>query len=63
MEKTLSMVQKALNWNEDDLLPQPIRPPLTDSEFQKMLDTLGTLKDSKELRLRVYAGGIEPSLR
>lgn len=63
MEKTISIVQKALNWNEDEGDPLPPRPPLTDSEFQKMLDTSGTLKDPKELRLRVYLGGIEPSLR
>ncbi|RXG53435.1 TBC1 domain family member 25 [Armadillidium vulgare] len=53
MEKTISIVQKAFNWNEDESDPLPPRPPLTDSEFQKMLDTLGTLKDPKELRLRV----------
>ena len=63
MEKTLSIVQKAFNWNEDDLGPTPPRPPLADSEFQKLLDTQGMLKSPKDLRIRVYMGGIEPSLR
>ncbi|XP_045615805.1 TBC1 domain family member 25 isoform X2 [Procambarus clarkii] len=65
MEKTLSIVQKALNWNEegDEASFRPTRPPLTDSEFQQMLNRVGQLAHPKELRLCVYLGGLEPSLR
>ncbi|KAG7172769.1 TBC1 domain family member 25-like [Homarus americanus] len=65
MEKTLSIVQKALSWNEegDEASFRPIRPPLTDSEFQQMLNRVGQLAHPKELRLCVYLGGLEPSLR
>ncbi|XP_064101260.1 LOW QUALITY PROTEIN: TBC1 domain family member 25-like [Macrobrachium nipponense] len=65
MEKTLSIVQKALSWNDeaDEASLRPPRPPLMDSEFQKMLDRVGQLSHPKELRLCVYLGGLEPSLR
>ncbi|KAK7086502.1 hypothetical protein SK128_010462, partial [Halocaridina rubra] len=65
MEKTLSIVQKALSWNDegDEASLRPPRPPLTDAEFQKMLDRVGQLSHPKELRLCVYLGGLEPSLR
>lgn len=65
MEKTLSIVQKALSWNEegDETSFRAPRPPLTDSEFQQMLNRVGQLSNPKELRLCVYLGGLEPSLR
>ncbi|CAL4124497.1 unnamed protein product [Meganyctiphanes norvegica] len=64
MEKTVSLVQKALSWTEDsEESCRPTRPPLTDAEFQKMLDRVGQLAHPKELRLCVYLGGLEPSLR
>ena len=64
MEKTLSAVQKVLSWNEEgeDSI-RPARPPLTDSEFQQMLNGVGQLAHPKELRLCVYHRGLEPSLR
>uniref|UniRef100_A0A0P4WA70 Rab-GAP TBC domain-containing protein n=1 Tax=Scylla olivacea TaxID=85551 RepID=A0A0P4WA70_SCYOL len=64
MEKTLSAVQKVLSWNEEgEDTVRPARPPLTDSEFQQMLNGVGQLAHPKELRLCVYHGGLEPSLR
>lgn len=41
----------------------PIKPPLDDSEFRKFLDSEGRLVRPEDLRLRIYHGGIEPSLR
>lgn len=66
MEKTLSLVQKALNWTEDgndEDSNQPPRPPLTDAEFQQMLNGVGQLSQPEVLRQCVYQGGLEPSLR
>ncbi|KAG0720766.1 TBC1 domain family member 25 [Chionoecetes opilio] len=57
MEKTLSAVQKVLSWNEEgEDTARPARPPLTDSEFQQMLNGVGQLAHPKELRLCVYLG-------
>ncbi|XP_076313617.1 LOW QUALITY PROTEIN: TBC1 domain family member 25-like [Tachypleus tridentatus] len=66
MEKTFSMVQRALNIGENDQLLENIKPlkqPMTDSEFHNYLDNIGRLVRPKELRLSVYQGGLEPSLR
>ena len=64
MEKTISMVQRALGtFGEDSQNTQPPRPPLTDAEFRKFLDPIGQVIHSKDLRAVIYFGGIEPSLR
>ncbi|XP_076031543.1 TBC1 domain family member 25 isoform X2 [Oratosquilla oratoria] len=65
MEKTLSIVQKAFNWMEEtnEDFSRPLRAPLSDSEFHKLLDPVGQVVHPKELRLCVYLGGVEPSLR
>uniref|UniRef100_A0A182WHC4 Rab-GAP TBC domain-containing protein n=1 Tax=Anopheles minimus TaxID=112268 RepID=A0A182WHC4_9DIPT len=63
MEKTFSMVQRALNLAEDPLLTQPIRPPLADAEFRKLQDSVGQILAPEQLRKVIYLGGIDPSLR
>ncbi|XP_076244728.1 uncharacterized protein LOC143185530 [Calliopsis andreniformis] len=67
MERTLSMVQRALgNLSEESSHQQsvqPPRPPLTDAEFRRFLDPIGQVIHPKELRAVIYFGGIEPSLR
>ena len=75
MEKTLGLMQKALNWpdeltgtmeatqngSEDAGFHEP--PPLNDVMFKSFLDTIGVLEKSHDLRKTVYATGLEPSLR
>ncbi|CAD7086365.1 unnamed protein product [Hermetia illucens] len=63
MEKTFSMVQRALNLTEEQLPAQPPRPPLCDSEFRNFLDSVGQILYPNELRKVIFAGGIDPSLR
>lgn len=63
MEKTFSMVQRALNLVEDPSISQPPRAPLSDSEFRSFLDSVGQIVHAKELRKVIYIGGIDPSLR
>lgn len=66
MERTLSLVQRALGNLSDESSRQnvqPPRPPLTDAEFRRFLDPIGQVIHSKELRAVIYFGGIEPSLR
>lgn len=65
MEKTISMVQRALGTlaEETQQAAQPPRAPLTDAEFRKFLDPIGQVVHSKDLRAVIYFGGIEPSLR
>jgi len=41
----------------------PHKPPLDDEEFRSYLDQEGRLIRCEELRLRIYHGGIDPSLR
>lgn len=38
-------------------------PPLSDAEFHSYLNGQGQLTRPEELRLRIYHGGVEPSLR
>lgn len=38
-------------------------PPLSDAEFHNYLNGQGQLTRPEELRLRIYHGGVEPSLR
>ncbi|XP_015109656.1 TBC1 domain family member 25 [Diachasma alloeum] len=72
MERTLSLVQRALGNLSDDPhqtlqasppVQPPLGPPLTDEEFRKFLDPIGQVMSSKDLRAVIYFGGIEPSLR
>jgi hypothetical protein len=66
VERTFSMVQRALNLVEEQQPPisdQPPRTPLTDAEFRKFLDPIGQVIQARELRTVIYYGGIEPSLR
>lgn len=63
MEKTLSLVTKALNFVDEQNLLQPPRPPLSDTEFRSFLDSVGQIVHPHDLRNVIYAGGIDPSLR
>ncbi|XP_038603774.1 TBC1 domain family member 25 [Tachyglossus aculeatus] len=60
--KTLSKVQQALSWSYGEDI-KPFKPPLTDTEFHTYLNHEGQLTRPEELRLRIYHGGVEPSLR
>lgn len=63
MEKTFSMVTRALNFVEDQTILQPIRAPLSDTEFRTFLDSVGQIIHPHTLRNVIYGGGIDPSLR
>lgn len=63
VEKTFSMVTRALNFVEDQTIMQPLRQPLCDAEFRSFLDSVGQIVQAKNLRKVIYSGGIEPSLR
>lgn len=59
-------MQKAfgLNENSDSLVNiKPLVPPMSDNVFHNFLDSEGKVVQPKELRLNIYQGGIEPSLR
>ncbi|TRY93485.1 hypothetical protein DNTS_011700 [Danionella cerebrum] len=60
--RTLSRVQQALTWSYGEEV-KPFKPPLSDAEFHSYLNSLGQLTRPEELRLRIYHGGVEPSLR
>ncbi|KAJ8016385.1 hypothetical protein DPEC_G00006660 [Dallia pectoralis] len=62
MGRTLSRVQQALSWSYGDEV-KPFKPPLSDAEFHSYLNGQGQLSRPEELRLRIYHGGVEPSLR
>ncbi|KAH6922384.1 hypothetical protein HPB50_013424 [Hyalomma asiaticum] len=63
MEKTLSRFQKVLNLAALQESSSSSTPPLGDREFRSCLDGEGRLIKHRELRLAVYKGGVEPSLR
>lgn len=64
MEKTFSIVSRALNLADDpSTLMHCSRPPLSDNEFRYYCDSVGQIIHQTELRKVIYAGGIEPSLR
>jgi len=66
VERTFSMVQRALNLVDEQqpaITDQPPRMPLTDAEFRKFLDPIGQVVQARELRNVIYYGGIEASLR
>lgn len=60
--RTLSRVQQALSWSYGEEV-KPFKPPLSDAEFHSYLNGQGQLSRPEELRLRIYHGGVEPSLR
>ncbi|XP_060108724.1 TBC1 domain family member 25 [Heteronotia binoei] len=60
--RTLSKVQQALSWSYGEDI-KPFKPPLSDSEFHTYLNHEGQLTKPAELRLRIFHGGVEPSLR
>ncbi|XP_039196143.1 TBC1 domain family member 25 isoform X2 [Crotalus tigris] len=60
--RTLSKVQQALSWSYGEDV-KPFKPPLSDSEFHTYLNHEGQLSRPAELRLRIFHGGVEPSLR
>ncbi|XP_006903157.1 PREDICTED: TBC1 domain family member 25-like [Elephantulus edwardii] len=60
--RTISKVQQVLNWSYGEDV-KPFKPPLSDAEFHMYLNHEGQLSRPEELRLRIYHGGVEPSLR
>ncbi|KAJ8411984.1 hypothetical protein AAFF_G00142510 [Aldrovandia affinis] len=60
--RTLSRVQQALSWTYGEEV-KPFKPPLSDAEFHSYLSSQGQLSRPEDLRLRIYHGGVEPSLR
>ncbi|XP_007529450.1 TBC1 domain family member 25 isoform X2 [Erinaceus europaeus] len=60
--RTLSKVQQVLSWSYGEDI-KPFMPPLSDAEFHTYLDHEGQLSRPDDLRLRIYHGGVEPSLR
>ncbi|XP_031167558.1 TBC1 domain family member 25 [Sander lucioperca] len=60
--RTLNRVQQALSWSYGEEI-KPFKPPLSDAEFHNYLNGQGQLSRPEELRLRIYHGGVEPSLR
>ncbi|XP_017294304.1 TBC1 domain family member 25 [Kryptolebias marmoratus] len=60
--RTLTRVQQAFTWSYGEEI-KPFKPPLSDSEFHSYLNGQGQLTRPEELRLRIYHGGVEPSLR
>ncbi|XP_063289213.1 TBC1 domain family member 25 [Pelobates fuscus] len=60
--RTLSKVQQALSWSYGEDI-KPFKPPLSDTEFHTYLNHEGQLTRPEDLRLRIYHGGVEPSLR
>lgn len=58
----MSKVQQALSWSYGEDV-KPFKPPLSDSEFHTYLNHEGQLTRPAELRLRIFHGGVEPSLR
>lgn len=60
--RTLSRVQQVFSWSYGEEI-KPFKPPLSDAEFHSYLNGQGQLSRPEELRLRIYHGGVEPSLR
>ncbi|XP_059189694.1 TBC1 domain family member 25 [Centropristis striata] len=60
--RTLTRVQQAFSWSYGEEI-KPFKPPLSDAEFHSYLNGQGQLTRPEELRLRIYHGGVEPSLR
>ncbi|XP_023234419.1 TBC1 domain family member 25-like isoform X1 [Centruroides sculpturatus] len=62
MEKTFTFLQKAFHLNDNNPGANQ-KNPMNNTEFHTYFDSDGRLIRPKELRLSVYQGGIEPSLR
>nr|XP_061826189.1 TBC1 domain family member 25-like isoform X2 [Nerophis lumbriciformis] len=60
--RTFSRVQQAFSWSYGEEI-KPFKPPLSDTEFHSYLNGQGQLTRPEELRLRIYHGGVDPSLR
>uniref|UniRef100_A0A673YZF7 TBC1 domain family, member 25 n=1 Tax=Salmo trutta TaxID=8032 RepID=A0A673YZF7_SALTR len=62
----LPFTQSLLSQVTDDLVVwgggEVFKPPLSDAEFHSYLNGQGQLSRPEELRLRIYHGGVEPSL-
>ncbi|KAJ8047807.1 TBC1 domain family member 25 [Holothuria leucospilota] len=66
--RTITRVQKIFQTVEEESAAEDQKyelpkPPLDDQEFLTYLNYLGCLEKPHELRLRIYQGGVEPSLR
>lgn len=62
VEKTFSIVQKALNFVDEQTYLPPVLP-LSDMEFRKYCDSVGQIIHASRLRRVIYEGGIDSSLR
>nr|XP_020486000.1 TBC1 domain family member 25 [Labrus bergylta] len=60
--RTLTKVQQAFSWTYGEEI-RPFKPPLSDAEFHSYMNGQGQLTRPEELRLRIYHGGVDPSLR
>ncbi|XP_037629460.1 TBC1 domain family member 25 [Sebastes umbrosus] len=60
--RTLTKVQQAFSWSYGEEI-KPFKPPLSDAEFHSYLNGQGQLTRPEELRLRIYHGGVDSSLR
>lgn len=58
----MTRVQQAFSWSYGEEI-KPFKPPLSDAEFHSYLNGQGQLTRPEELRLRIYHGGVDPSLR
>ncbi|XP_059524265.1 TBC1 domain family member 25-like [Myotis daubentonii] len=60
--RTWSRVQQVLSWSPGKEV-KPFCPPLSEAEFHAYLHPDGRLSRPAQLRLRIYQGGVAPSLR
>ncbi|CAO1346858.1 unnamed protein product [Diamesa hyperborea] len=63
IEKSFSIMTRALNFVDDPSMNSSPRPPLTDNEFRYYCDSVGQIIHQNELRKVIYSGGIDGSLR
>ena len=55
---------KALYFMESGIIvDEPSPQPMGDTVFHRYLDSLGRLTDARQLRMKVYQCGLDPSLR
>ena len=60
IEKTLTKVQKALSFGDEQSF---VENPVTYLEFKKFLNPIGQLNNFDVLRKHIFYRGVEPSLR